>query len=412
MLLVFAYSTLAAAGVLNNMSGNGQLLLWVAHISILMTMIIYLFCSDFLVKIFEYFFGNPSGCAITLFLSYYLFAIILVFDISVLGTQLRTDFIRYCVPALALGFFCAVSTRQYDWVSEAKFLRWLPLVFSVVAIAILYWVAAQLEMGAVEHRFKFPSEFGSGYQSLSSYLLTAFATVAAILLQNMTSRLGVEVMRISALVIALIFFAGISALSGSKKEVLAMFLIALLFYIFVLGRDLRMGQFVFKASLLLVCSILLSVAVLFSLYYVFGLPQVSVLNYGAGINIGSLMGRWEILTEYGLLQLAVDPIFGRVNAENVVGANLYVHSLLSIQTHLGLIGVMLFLFFLAWSWFSTVGRSMEKTVIVLASPVLFVCLIGSFFTWYPLWFVSGVMVAASSAGIYKGARDTNVDVAS
>jgi hypothetical protein len=128
---------------------------------------------------------------------------------------------------------------------------------------------------------------------------------------------------------------------------------------------------------------------------ILGVPAVAILNYGAGPNLGSFLGRVDILQSYGLEQLAQGPILGRVDAELVSGPNLYLHSLLSIQTHLGFVGVALFCFAIGWSWFIIQSGSLRPVAWVIAPSILLVCLIGAFFTWYPLWVLIGLMVAAA-----------------
>jgi len=108
----------------------------------------------------------------------------------------------------------------------------------------------------------------------------------------------------------------------------------------------------------------------------------------------SVTSRSEILVTYGMAQLSVDPVFGDLGAEIVTGTpSKYLHSLLSIQTHLGIVGSLLMIGFLA-SRVRSFVKGMHDTVVIAFIAVTFiVAALATFFSWLPFWFAIGLLLA-------------------
>jgi hypothetical protein len=93
-----------------------------------------------------------------------------------------------------------------------------------------------------------------------------------------------------------------------------------------------------------------------------------------------------MFTGYFMDQFLNAPIFGDISYKN------YMHSsLLSIQTHLGMIGSLLFWTFVVSQLLQIYRRPGNEGLKVIALPILFVSIISSFFTWGPLWFLIGAL---------------------
>ena len=85
------------------------------------------------------------------------------------------------------------------------------------------------------------------------------------------------------------------------------------------------------------------------------------------------------------------------------GEGSYIHSLLSIITHLGIIGSFIFILFLSTLYsnlrFSGTISNLQDHIynnkiyliyrILTVTTVIVYCLFSSFFTWLPLWFAFG-----------------------
>jgi hypothetical protein len=72
------------------------------------------------------------------------------------------------------------------------------------------------------------------------------------------------------------------------------------------------------------------------------LPYLRIFGYQKQTSLlenESLIARINIFKETGIDQLSLNPLFGNLGAEHVVGqSSTYIHSLISVQSHLGMIG--------------------------------------------------------------------------
>lgn len=106
----------------------------------------------------------------------------------------------------------------------------------------------------------------------------------------------------------------------------------------------------------------------------------------------SIASRLRILVDSGMEQLAVNPLFGDLAVDHVVGKpGYYVHSILSIQTHFGIIGSILFFSCLIErivALYRSHGNILIKTFF---PPLMILATIGTLFTWMPLWFAIGAL---------------------
>ena len=135
-------------------------------------------------------------------------------------------------------------------------------------------------------------------------------------------------------------------------------------------------------------------------------------------NNNSVMSRIDIVREELLDQVTQSPILGRLGVDSATtgGAN-HVHSLLSVATHLGVIGALLFLALLiasfrmlmlrrkpmeAGSWD---GGSVVFCLGALIWLIVYATLV-TFFTWMPLWY--GIGVIASPIALNCATHRTDV----
>ncbi|MBB6012235.1 hypothetical protein HNR59_001580 [Aquamicrobium lusatiense] len=106
----------------------------------------------------------------------------------------------------------------------------------------------------------------------------------------------------------------------------------------------------------------------------------------------SIQSRVEIWLDRGLEQLSVNPVFGDLAADVVTGSpGYYLHSVFSVQTHLGIIGSLLFFPAFAGLVWSVYSLGVSRTLKSITLPLLIVAVLASFWTWMPLWFLIGAM---------------------
>ena len=108
--------------------------------------------------------------------------------------------------------------------------------------------------------------------------------------------------------------------------------------------------------------------------------------------------RIDLARHHGWQQVAVASITGNLAADRDVtgGAGSYLHSIASVQTHLGLIGSALLLGFLVPGIWRTYKMPRHPVLKISALAILLMSLF-AFFIWPPLWFLVGGMIGGMTA---------------
>ncbi len=117
-----------------------------------------------------------------------------------------------------------------------------------------------------------------------------------------------------------------------------------------------------------------------------GISRFRLFDFGDGAlyENTSIQSRWDLFKEAGIEQLLNAPLFGEITLSP------YQHSsILSVQTHLGIVGTLLFWGFILLRLFRIYRHPPNDHLRSIALPLLTVSIISSFFTWGPLWFLLG-----------------------
>lgn len=150
------------------------------------------------------------------------------------------------------------------------------------------------------------------------------------------------------------------------------------------------------ASMVVLAALLLgSVSAIGSL----NLPAMRILDYGRAQGVfgsSSVTARTRLWVEEGVSQLAQNPLLGDPGIGLLDGA--YAHSIVSVQTHLGIIGTSLLLFVLSVGFFRLRQHRGAGPIRVAVVPILSVGAVSSFFVWLPLWFAIGGLAALPYCG--------------
>lgn len=132
------------------------------------------------------------------------------------------------------------------------------------------------------------------------------------------------------------------------------------------------------------------------------LPPLRMAGYSASETVtasslvqnSSVQQRMAIGTQ-SVNQFARAPLLGDLAAE--IGADgttgRYMHSLLSVQSHLGAVGSLLLLGFLGPRLYRLYSAGGDWGLKVGAIPLLGMAVAASFFTWLPFWFLVGGLLA-------------------
>lgn len=116
-------------------------------------------------------------------------------------------------------------------------------------------------------------------------------------------------------------------------------------------------------------------------------------NSGLTIFIpSSVTSRVAIFEDIGRTHLGYAPLMGNLGVEHLFDRpGGYLHSILSVQSHLGIIGSILIFSFIFVKLYNLYVHSNNRTLKILVIPLIFMSFIGAFFTWTLLWFLIGII---------------------
>lgn len=121
----------------------------------------------------------------------------------------------------------------------------------------------------------------------------------------------------------------------------------------------------------------------------FDTSRLRILDRSDSIFISSsIESRWQLIEEFAADQFMAEPMFGDPSISP------YMHSsLMSVQTHFGFIGSVLFWSFMALQLRRLYGSDNGEGMKAITLPIIFISIISSFFSWGPLWFLIGALYA-------------------
>jgi hypothetical protein len=130
------------------------------------------------------------------------------------------------------------------------------------------------------------------------------------------------------------------------------------------------------------------------------ISKMRVSNFGEG-KMSSVESREKLFSSNFIEHLSYNPIFGNAKVEKLTtGVGTYIHSVLSILTHMGLVGFILFIVLL-WQTYVKIVYSNSKEEYLSGNKsyslfrlmaiglVLIYATVSAFYTWMPLWFALG-----------------------
>ena len=245
----------------------------------------------------------------------------------------------------------------------------------------------------------FLSEFIMGsfsndyYQTFGDYMTIAYCCLVPLqvvyLKSSIRSGRAFYFFVMVIIVQTLMTFICLQALDSNKSVVVIVLVSMLAIYVGKPeGLFIRHGRL--RISTLLRLPFLL-VAIILACRY---MPAIDISQFhifdhdesGSVLTNSSMQSRRYIINTYFMDQFQNAPIFGDISIRK------YMHSsLLSIQTHLGMIGSLLFWSFIILNLRQVYRHPGNEGLKAIALPILFVSIISSFFTWGPLWFLMGAL---------------------
>lgn len=341
--------------------------------------------------------------------------------------------------AVVLGLILSfvISDFYLNMVKNRK-LAYFSSILIIGYLCLLLWLfveSYQTHLANVRVDLFLISDPDAGYQRAGNFIfmqiMLAGALVALLCLLQKT--VNVFFIFMAVVIFTLISVVGmlLSQIIGSNSGFATTvgFLLLLLSYVYISrARVFREGQFrighyylifgwlgkkVF-AGAAVVSVILFGAAVVLVNFLSFDVSNLRIFGFGSG-SISSITSRIEIFRNNFIEQFSYSPFFGNTQVELLTsGEGKYLHSLLSILTHLGLVGFLVFSALLiqmyleitkhkfnSYNLYTDVRYSLFRLfsmVLVLGAALLTV-----FYTWMSLWFAIGLFgVALGSSKKYTG----------
>ena len=328
--------------------------------------------------------------------------------------------------SLFLGFMSAYALtiiyelRRIQWLKHFAFAL---LVLYLAYVLYLAFGAYAFHVADVrDEQFLIKAQEGH-YQRTGDLLLMQFILAGSLVMLTLSTAgryRFFSCLPLYLLLMAVTAILGITAqLIGSNSGLVGpvsfMFVVSVLYLIFSLEvstvnhqkfklSSLIFGRMTFKLLLGSIVSVgvLLGAGLLALQIFGVDVDTLRIVGYGEGENT-SIVSRNEIFKRNFIPHVAHSPIFGHTQVEHLAGDRTsYVHSLASIQTHLGLVGFSLFLLLL-FSLYHQVASKQQSEYdslfsnqqyglyrILAVISLLAMCSVSQFFTWMPMWFAFGM----------------------
>lgn len=394
-------------------------LLRLCHIGMAGALILVLASRDFRRGFFSSYIKDWGAILLVMFLLYFIVLASIYPSARISAEYQKIWFSRLCA-GLALGFVLLYATRTSKSSAGDTNFRW-ELSALGLALASLVWITARLLLICRSDIFLVQYRAGAPviYQAFGDYLFLWYFCVAASARRLFAARntLPALAARASVYLGLAVWTVFIAQVVGSNGAAIGIALLAVLMF----GCDLFVGvRSIERRSKWAVGAVLAGTGVLgaaLAVSIAISVPPLRMFNYEPFLRVAALdlasdssddippltfvagssvSSRWKIIYEDAVDQLALDPMFGDLGAEvKTFRPGGYIHSLISVQSHTGLIGSMLLIGFLlsrakvAWR---TLGADDIPAVAFLIA-VLLVALTARFFVWLPLWFAIGMLLA-------------------
>lgn len=316
---------------------------------------------------------------------------------------------------LALGFFAIYIVHENQNEERRSYYFGLDTFALGAAITAMVWISWRLGMRARADIFLIQVNPGalSFYQTFGDYLLPWYFCMVVLLRRSrlFSRSFRSDAVRYAILLCLAIWLVFLAQLVGSNNAAVCIAAIGAL----MAGWDVLKSLFWERGwKAWLRCGTLtgegliagvIAVALVVSLppMRIFSFNQVGFVEAGASnaeptlsVASSSFASRSEIYNKVGNQQLLVNPLFGDLGAEIITGSpGNYIHSLLSIQTHTGVVGSILLLGFLVSRIITLVRfrRHLDFVTLAFVGVTIGAASIATFFTWLPFWFAAGLLLA-------------------
>lgn len=364
--------------------------LWIAHLWFAVVALLAAFHNA--KGIAAEFREDPGFWFLALFLAYLVLMAAIHPDPEVSRGYLK-DVVRSCLVSVVAGYLVSAAVRVNPITDGAV------LLLMGAGLAAIFFIAMP-QMREDIFLIHQPQGVAPQYQYFGDHL-SLVAVVATVLLAGISGPWAASANR-SWLVVPFLFVAAFMAaqLVGSNNATVLLGLIALSLGAGTIWGYAKFGDYRNLAAFLVASGIAVTIWV--ALIVV--LPPMRILNFsssgevllsgdeGAVPGYSSIASRVDI-SGHSADQFRVSPIFGDLAADKLSGeSGEYLHSILSVQTHLGVVGSLLLAGFFIFKLrdLYSLGPDIRKWI---APPILLIAFLATFFTWQVLWLLAGILLA-------------------
>jgi hypothetical protein len=279
------------------------------------------------------------------------------------------------------------------------------------------------------------------YQRIGTFLFIQFMLLLSLLaVLFVTSRTKTLVQYLAMITVPLmvaVIYGATSQLVGSNSGLVSIIGFLAVFYVFLFVvshkkaysayfnikiKNILLGWIglrVFKAVAVTLIGFVIFVIMLIELSGID--PKIfRVMGFGKNSDNSSMGSRIEILRNNFIEQLSYNPIFGNTQVDDLTtGVGTYAHSLISLLTHLGVVGLSIFIVLIFQMYYEITKKRKDSRLSIYndnrygtfrlfsLTTVLFFATLTAFYTWLPLWFAIGLFGIGL---VYESKRNIKIGI--
>jgi hypothetical protein len=280
-------------------------------------------------------------------------------------------------------------------------------IFSAVVFSLGYFLFEALSYGFKETAILSINQDHDGYQRMGTMTIIINLILGVALINNFEkTKKGRILLLLYCIYSVLAATLSILSLSNSgfiTNIVLMISSLCIIVYLYKGNKNQIFLSFYCKYTLYAMFFVVLLIIALFITE-----SGVSRLRLFDMSNNSSFLSRYNLLKSNFWEQFSINPFWGNMHSDVLVNGTSgeYVHSILSLFTHTGVVGAAIFSAIIATVYVKTVRLIRGNNPIgmflnVNLSVLLFISLLSSFFNWVPLW----ICILLSTHLIKRGHRE-------
>lgn len=353
-------------------------------------------------KLINKFEKNTTKPFLLIFILYIFFKILFdINEVSIvkIGTLIKDIGMNFLIGFIAFSLLKSrlpVFSGLVANFQKSKWLRRITFICTIIFIGLnIYFLSMffGISIKNIISDFQINSISNDYYQDFGDYMTLAYCcmiSIQVLFLKNCKNHNFSHL--IFFVVITLETFISFiclqSVMSNKSVAVIVPVFLLTIYYTLLKGWLFNRNRFTINTFFSIIL-VLIVILLLGSYMPEFDYTKLRIFDNGESSSIltnSSVLSRITIIQNSFMQQFLNAPMFGDISYTQ------YMHSsLLSIQTHLGIIGSILFWTFIVSQMLKLYRMPGNEILKAIALPILFVSIISSFFTWGPLWFLIGAL---------------------